>query len=379
MTARKVVLLAVELDDQLLLDRGVDDLAGRDRVDQDAHPVGDDLDPCRDRSTAGLGARDDERRHLHARRTHLDDVVLADEERRDVDLLAVDQEVAVLDELARHVAAGREAGAGAAVVEPTLEQLEKVLAGLAGTPVGFLVVTAELLLEHAVDAGALLLLPLLQEVLGVLGATAAVLTRRVRTDLDGALRGLALAALEEQLHLLAAATLAVRAGVPSHEFSNPPPLGGAAPVVRYWRHVLDGADLEADSLQAPDGGLTAGAGTLHEHVDLAHAVLLRSTRGRLGGHLRGERRRLPGALEAHLAGARPGDHVAQRVGDRDDRVVERALDVGVPMSDVLLLLAAYLLRGRALLCGRHYFFPAFFLPATVFFGPLRVRALVWVR
>src|SRR3954453_10045374 len=161
--------------------------------------------------------------------------------------------------------------------------------------------------------------------------------------------------------------------------SNPPPLRWAAAVVRNWSHVLDGADLEADRLQAPDGGLAAGAGTLHEHVDLAHAVLLGAARGGLGGHLRGERRRLAGALEPHLAGARPGDHVAQRVGDRDDRVVERALDVGVPVSDVLLPLAAYLLRGRALLCGRHYFFPAFFLPATVFFGPLRVRALVWVR
>ncbi len=28
---------------------------------------------------------------------------------------------------------------------------------------------------------------------------------------------------------------------------------------------------------------------------------------------------------------------------------------------------------------RHYFLTAFFLFATVFFGPLRVRALVWVR
>src|SRR3954447_6159621 len=161
--------------------------------------------------------------------------------------------------------------------------------------------------------------------------------------------------------------------------SNPPPLGWAAAVVRNWSHVLDGADLEADRLQAPDGGLTAGAGTLHEHVDLTHAVLLRATRGRLGGHLRGERRRLARALEAHLAGARPGDHVAQRVRDRDDRVVERALDVGVPVSDVLLLLAAHLLRGRLLRCARHYFFPTFFLPATVLRGPLRVRALVWVR
>src|SRR3954454_16926980 len=185
--------------------------------------------------------------------------------------------------------------------------------------------------------------------------------------------------------------------------SNPPPLRWAAAIVRNWGHVLNGADLEADRLQAPDGGLTAGAGTLHEHVDLAHAVLLRATRGGLGGplrgggggvpgaarapptrgglggHLRGEGRRLPGALEAHLAGARPGDHVAQRVGDRDDRVVERALDVGVPVSDVLLLFAAHLLRGRLLRCARHYFFPTFFLPATVLRGPLRVRALVWVR
>src|SRR3954449_702719 len=209
-------LLRVELDDVLFLDRGVDDLTGRHGVDQDAHPVGDDLDPGRDRTAAGLGAGDDERRHLHARRTHLDDVVLADEERRDVDLLAIDQEVAVLDQLAGHVTAVREAGAVDDVVEPTLEQLEKVLAGLAGPPVGFLVVAAELLLEHAVDARALLLLPLLQEVLGVLGATATVLTRRVRPDLDRALRRLALAALEEQLHLLAAATTAVRACVSRH-------------------------------------------------------------------------------------------------------------------------------------------------------------------
>src|SRR3954464_4805724 len=174
MTAPKVVrwcLLAVELDDELLLDRGVDDLTGRHRVDQDAHAVGDDLDPCRNGPAAGLRSGDDERRHLHARRAHLDDVVLADEERRDVDLLAVDQEVAVLHELAGHVTAVGEAGAVDDVVEPTLEQLEKVLAGLAGTPIGLLVITTELLLEHAVDARALLLLAHLQQVLAVLGAT----------------------------------------------------------------------------------------------------------------------------------------------------------------------------------------------------------------
>src|SRR5947199_103118 len=139
MTAREppaggVVLLAVELHDELLLDRGVDHLAGRERVDEDPHPV------------------------------------------------------------------------------------------------GLLVVAAELLLEHAVDAGALLLLPLLQEVLAVLRAAAAVLTRRIGPDLDRALRRLALAALEEQLHLLAAATLAVRAGVTRHLDQTLRRFGGRQPL-----------------------------------------------------------------------------------------------------------------------------------------------------
>src|SRR3954452_20194472 len=371
-------LLRIKLDDQLLLNGGVDDLAGRQRVHEDAHPVRDPLEPRRDRATAGLGPGDDERRHLDGLRPDLDDVALGHEERRDVDLAAVDEEVAVLDQLAGHVAAVREAGPVDNVVQAPLEDLEQVLTGLAGTPVGLLVVTAELLLEHAVDAGALLLLPLLQQVLAVLRAAATVLARRVGPDLDRALWRLALAALEEQLHLLAAAATAVRACVPSHD-SNSPALRRTASVVGNRGYVADGADLEADGLQRADGGLAAGAGTLHEHVDLAHPVLLRAAGGRLGGHLRREGRRLAGALEADLPGAGPSDHVAQGVGDRDDRVVERAFDVSVPVGDVLLLLAAHLLRGRLLRCARHYFFPTFFLPATVLRGPLRVRALVWVR
>src|SRR6478672_11866740 len=40
-------LLRVELDDQLLLDRRVDDLPGRDAVDQHAQLAADDLQPRR--------------------------------------------------------------------------------------------------------------------------------------------------------------------------------------------------------------------------------------------------------------------------------------------------------------------------------------------
>ena len=87
-------------------------------------------------------------------------------------------------------------------------------------------------------------------------------------------------------------------------------------------------------------------GTLDEHVDLLHAVFLRLAGRVLGGHLSGERRRLARALEAHVPGRGPGDDGTLGIGDRDDRVVERALDVSVAVRDVLLLLAPDLLGPR---------------------------------
>src|SRR3954454_6893772 len=202
--------------------------------------------------------------------------------------------------------------------------------------------------------------------------------------------------------------------IPYSSASDPAPLGRAAAVVGDGGDVLDGPDLEAGRLPRPDRGLAARARALHEHVDLAHAVLLGAAGGVLRSHLRGERRGLARALEADMAGRGPRDHVAHGVGDRDDRVVERALDVGVAVGHVLLLLAAHLLGARALTAlrrhrlsfspvagtttssderwsgtpvrgaeakrgrsPRSYFLPTFFLPATVLRGPLRVRALVW--
>src|SRR6478609_6966628 len=165
-------------------------------------------------------------------------------------------------------------------------------------------------------------------------------------------------------------------------------LGRAAAVVRGRGHVLDGADLEADRTQGPDRGLAARARALDEDIDLLHAVVHRPAPGGLGGHLRGERGGLARALEADGAGRGPRDHRAGGVGDGDDGVVERALDVGLAHSDVLLLLAAHLLGASAGL-GRHSVptptglagqknwsgiekdYLAFFLPATVRLGPLR--------
>src|SRR5919202_1014759 len=117
------------------------------------------------------------------------------------------------------------------VVQPRLQQLEQGLAGDA-LPAGRLdVVVVELLLEHAVDAAGLLLLPELQVVLALLEPAAAVLAGRVGPLLHRTLGALALGALEEELGLLAPPEPAVRAGVSRHvaalALSNAAPLGRA--------------------------------------------------------------------------------------------------------------------------------------------------------
>src|SRR4051812_45479590 len=145
-----------------------------------------------------------------------DDVVLLDAVRRAVDLPSVEQEVAVLDQLPGHVPGRGVTGAVDHVVQSRLEDLQEHLARLSRLGDRLLVVPAELLLEDPVRPAGLLLLAVLEQVLGLLGPAAAVLPGREGPGLERALRTIALAALEEQLHLLAAAALAVRPCVTSH-------------------------------------------------------------------------------------------------------------------------------------------------------------------
>src|SRR3954464_15542782 len=119
--------------------------------------------------------------------------------------------------------------------------------------------------------------------------------------------------------------------------SHPPTLGRPATVVRYRGHVLDAGDLDAGRLQRADGGLTSRPGPLDQHIDPAHAVLHGPPGRLLRRHLRREGRRLARALETHVAGRRPREHVAVLIGDGDDRVVEGALDVRHAVGDVLAL------------------------------------------
>src|SRR5262249_14286574 len=102
------------------------------------------------------------------------------------------------------------------VVETRLEHPQEVVARDAALPVRLLVVRPELRLEEPVETARLLLLAQLEQVLALLDAAAAVLARRIGAALDRALLRQAALALEEELHPLAAALLALRRRVSSH-------------------------------------------------------------------------------------------------------------------------------------------------------------------
>src|SRR6266571_4681376 len=271
-------LLRIELDDKLFLDLGVDLRPDGQRVHQDPHLVRHYLEPRRHGALAGLGPGDDERRQLEELGDDLDDVVLADPVGRDVDLVPVHREVAVGYQLAGHVAALGEARAEDDVVQAALEQLEHGLAGTAVLAGGLYVVAVELPLQDAVDPAGLLLLPDLRQVVAFLGPVAAVLTRRVGPDLDRALRRVALRALQEELGLLPAAELAVRACVSSHVSLSPQTrrrFGGRQPLcgtgVMSWIEPTSSPVACSDlmAVSRPDPGPLTKTSTLRMPCSIA--------------------------------------------------------------------------------------------------------------
>src|SRR6185437_11201063 len=104
-------------------------------------------------------------------------------------------------------------------------------------------------------------------------------------------------------------------------------LARPASVVRLRRDVLDARDLETRRLQRANCRLPAGAGALDIDLYLLKAVFHALLGSRLRRHLGGEWSGLARALEPCSACRLPRDHVSLAIGERDDRVVERSLDV----------------------------------------------------
>jgi hypothetical protein len=99
--------------------------------------------------------------------------------------------------------------------------------------------------------------------------------------------------------------------------------------------ISNEVDFQADSLQGTNGCFPSSSGTLDTHLDLPH-TLIHSLFGRsFRGHLGCKRRAFPGALKPMRARTGPADHVPYGIGDGDNRIIERGLDVRHAFRDIL--------------------------------------------
>ena len=116
------------------------------------------------------------------------------------------------------------------------------------------------------------------------------------------------------------------------------------------RYILDHAYVQAGGLQSADSGFTAGAGALYIDLNGLHAMLHSQAGGGFSRGLRGKGSGFPGASEAQLTGAGPGDRIALRIGNGDNGIVKCGLDMGSAAFNVLALTAAAYCTLCALLC-----------------------------
>jgi hypothetical protein len=109
----------------------------------------------------------------------------------------------------------------------------------------------------------------------------------------------------------------------------------AAAVVRDRCHIGNRCDTDAQSTQSANGRLTTWAWTLDLDVQVLDALFLRCTACHFRSNLGCERRRFTRTFEALATGRSPRQSIALAVGDGDDRVVERRVNVCNTVSNVL--------------------------------------------
>src|SRR5690554_1881285 len=209
----------VVLDDLQLVDGDDDVLASRAVQEPALERLGVELQPRAELPAAALLDVGADHRVLLRPRGDLDLVAGAEAVGRDVHALAVDEDVAVGDELARLTAGVSDPQAVDDVVQPRLQELQEDRAGRALGLGGLLEEVVELLLAHVVVDAQLLLLAQAHPVVARLAATAlAVLAGRVGVGLHVALN---LRRLDE-VHAFAAAELDYRSSVATHVSPSAP-------------------------------------------------------------------------------------------------------------------------------------------------------------
>src|SRR5438132_4980924 len=342
-------LSRIQLDHQAFVDRGRQIGTCRKRLERALHFLCIDLDPFRETARFGRSNRALDAKLLFRLGRYFDGVARPHLVGRHVDALAVYEDAVMAHDLARLGAARAEPHAVRNGIQARLQQLQKTLARHAFAARGLCIGLAELALEQPVYAAQLLLLPqLLAEIGHTAAAFLSVLSRRIAAALDRAFVGEALLALEEELLPLAAALAALGIQISGHALPLYAPLfRRPAAVVGHGRHIRDAADLETQCIEGAHRRLSSGTRALDAHLEILYAALLCCAAGLLGRDLGGERRRFSRALEPGGARCRPRQSVALAIGNGDDGVVERGVNVGDAFGHVFFHFLA-----NACCCGR---------------------------
>src|SRR5581483_1089982 len=109
--------------------------------------------------------------------------------------------------------------------------------------------------------------------------------------------------------------------------SDPALLRWPATVVRHRSNVTDQTKIETNRLKRAHCRFSARAWPFDEDLDFFQTMAHRLPSGILCHELRRVGRALARTLESDLAGARPPDHVSGLIGNGDNGVVERRVNM----------------------------------------------------
>jgi len=113
------------------------------------------------------------------------------------------------------------------------------------------------------------------------------------------------------------------------------PFRRTASIVGNGCDVFDQVDFQPRGLKGSQCGFPSCPRTFHINIDGSHAVFHCFLSCILRSHLGCKGSALSGPFEALGAGTGPGDHISFWVGDRDNGVIKRCLNMSNPCLDVL--------------------------------------------
>ena len=149
--------------------------------------------------------------------------------------------------------------------------------------------------------------------------------------------------------------------------------------MRYRRHVSDRQNFDSQCVQCTNSRFASGSRTLYAYLKVLDATLLRCFTGRFCSNLRGKRCGFTRALEACTSRRSPRQGVARPIGNGDDRIIERRVNVRDAFRHILFDLLAYARCSGWFYHADSFTLNFYFARRMALRGPLRVRALVRVR